>query len=89
MALSSTSIFLSWDPPLPGERNGDITGYVINVTDLNTGETQQFLTSLASNRTFDNLGPFTVYLATISARTAVGVGPFSGISNVRTLEDGN
>ena len=87
-ALSPTSILLNWNLPLPEDRNGDITGYVINVTNLDNGTVLQFTTVLVSNFTLSTLKPFTVYISTISARTAVGVGPFSGVISVQTLEDG-
>ena len=87
-ALTSDSILLSWAAPLLPERNGDITGYIINVTNLDSGATQQFTTSTPANFTVPNLRPFTVYVVTISARTAVGMGPFSGVVSVQTLEDG-
>ena len=87
-ALSSNAIFLSWNRPHFEDRNGDITGYVINVTNLDNGVIQQFITAMVSNFTVSNLRPFTVYVATISARTAIGMGPFSGVVSIQTLEDG-
>lgn len=87
-ALSSTSISVSWDLPLRQDRNGDITGYVINVTNLDSGVIQQFTAAMATNITISNLRPFTIYVTTVSAQTAVGMGPFSSVSSVQTLEDG-
>ena len=87
-ALTPNSILLSWALPLPEERNGDITGYIINVTNLVTGVIQQFTTAVVSNFTVPSLRPFTVYVTTIAARTAVGMGPFSGVVSIQTLETG-
>ena len=86
--LTSSSILLNWALPLQSQRNGAITGYVINITNLDTEMTQQHVTGLVSNLTITDLSPFTVYVATIAARTAVGVGPFSGVFSSQTLEDG-
>ena len=87
-ALSSTSIVISWDLPPPEGRNGDIIGYIINVTNLDSGVIQQITAAAVTNITIPNLRPFTIYVATVSARTAVGMGPFSNVRSVQTLEDG-
>ena len=46
-ALSALSIEISWQAPLLPDQNGVITGYVINITSLDTGITQQ-LTSVTT-----------------------------------------
>lgn len=87
--LSSTSISLSWDLPLVGERNGEITGYVIDITDLDSGETQRStIGGMDFIITISDLRPFTIYVATIAATTDVGMGPFSSVVSVQTVEDG-
>lgn len=83
-ALSSTSAYLSWISPPLEHHNGEITGYVINVTG---SETQQF-TSESTNVTIFTLEPFTVFSFTIAARTSAGTGPFSSPVTLQTLEDG-
>ena len=86
-ALSALSIEINWQAPLLPNQNGVITGYVINVTSLDTGLTQQ-LTSVTTTLTLSTLNPFTNYACIVAARTAVGVGPFSTVINVQTLEAG-
>jgi hypothetical protein len=86
--LSSTSIAITWDLPPTENRNGDITGYIINVTNLDSGVIQQLTTAVVTNITVPNLTPFTVYVVTVSALTAVGMGPFSNVRSVQTPEDG-
>lgn len=85
--VSSERIMLTWDPPLLQNRNGIITGYTINVTNLDTGEISQIVTS-NRNLTLDSLTPFTTYTFIIAARTSVGAGPFSTELTIITLEDG-
>lgn len=86
-ALSSQSIQLSWlSLPLP-DQNGVITGYVINITSLDTGVIQQ-LFSTSNSLQVSSLDPFTVYSCIIAARTAIGPGPFTRVLPVQTLEDG-
>lgn len=83
----TTSTILSWNPPLVEEQNGIITGYVVNVTLLLTGET--FL--LFSNTTtllVDILKPFRTYVCIIAAQTSVGTGPFGTQITLQTLQDG-
>ena len=87
VAQSSDTILLTWDPPLVQNRNGIITGYVINVTALDTGDISQFITS-NHNLTLDSLMPFSTYAFIIAARTSVGAGPFSTDITIQTLEDG-
>ena len=84
----SRSIALRWDPPLPEDRNGPITSYLINVTVVETGEITEINTTLTTFRLLF-LTPFTTYEFTIAASTEVGLGPFSETVSVLTPEDGN
>ncbi len=84
---SSQSATLSWEPPAPDGQNGKITGYVINVTVLETGEMFQ-LFSETTSLTVDSLQPYRTYTCVIAARTAAGLGPFSSPIVVTTPEDG-
>ena len=87
-SLNSSSISLSWDLPAPDQRNGDITGYVINVTNLDNETVHQYVTSAVSVLTVTNLIPFTLYEVQVFARTSVGVGQSPAIVLVITDEDG-
>ena len=86
-SVNSRSIGITWQPPPLPDRNGVITGYVINITSLDTGTRTQ-LTSTTTALTIPNLAPYTSYVCIIAARTAVGLGPFSTVVTVRTLEAG-
>ena len=86
-ALNSTSIFIMWDPPVRQYRNGIITGYFVNITTLSTREVFQVFT-LDSNYTITLLNPFTMYNLIVAASTSVGIGPFSMVLTIQTLEDG-
>ena len=85
---TSTAIVLSWQPPPIEDQNGAITGYVLNITLLETGESQEVLTG-STNYTLDPVMPNTLYTAAVAAQTSAGRGPFSAVVSVRTLEDGN
>ena len=85
---TSTAIVLSWQPPLTEDQNGDITTYVLRLTTLGTGESQEVLTE-STNYTLDPVSPNTLYTAVVAALTSAGRGPFSAAVSVHTLEDGN
>ena len=78
---------MSWLPPLTEDQNGVITGYILNVTSLVTGETEErFKESTAY--ILDSVSPYTLYSAAVAAQTDAGRGPFSVSISVQTLEDG-
>lgn len=87
-SVNSSSIFLNWGLPLSGERNGDIIGYAINVTNLDNETVHQFMTGTVSNFTVTDLYPFTLYESRVFACTAIGIGPSPAIAIIETDEDG-
>ena len=86
--ISSRAAVLKWIPPPNENRNGEITGYTIDVTTLDSGDRVQ-LTSVNTSVNVATLKPHTTYSFTASAETLVGVGPYSYPVIARTLEDGN
>lgn len=85
--ITSESVELLWSPPLLDERNGIITGYWATLTRCDTGSQIQLL-SLTTSIIFNMLNPFTSYSVTISASTAIGLGPQSTQLTFSTAEDG-
>lgn len=83
--ISSTSVGLTWLPPNPLATNGIITEYRINLTEANTGRTQQ-LTSLTTSLVVQMLHPYYTYSFSVSAHT-VATGPYSITEAVQTPED--
>lgn len=86
VALSSTSMIVSWSPPIQQFRNGPILAYNFTVTESSTGLVVQSSILLTTTATIFSLVPFTTYNFTLSARTSVGYGPSDTISAI-TLED--
>ena len=84
---STRSVHLTWSSVLPSERNGIISGYIINVTAAERAEKMQ-LQSQYKNITL-NAYPYTTYTFIIAATTIAGVGPFSTVVTTRTPPDGN
>ncbi len=74
-AVSSTSVRLSWAPPLPGDQNGVVVRYYINITEAETGD----LLQLEADGTdvvviINSLHPHYTYVCVIAAFT-IGLGP--------------
>ena len=87
VALSSRSILLTWDaPPVEGQ-NGIITGYTVNITELETREVSTMFTE-SHNLTLYSLQPFTTYGFLVSAQTVGGRGPATHFVSVITHEEG-
>ena len=82
--VTSTNIHFSWQPPLSEDQNGVIT---LNVTSLETGETEEVLTESTAYM-LASVNPHTLYAASVAAQTNAGRGPFSALISVQTLEDG-
>ena len=87
LSSSPSTVILEWDPPLQEDRNGVITGYLVNITEVESGKEFQFSSS-TNSLSIDSLTPFTTYTCVIAATTIVGHGPYSNTIVVLTPEDG-
>ena len=85
--ITSTTIHFSWEPPLTEDQNGVITGYILNVTSMVTGETEELFTE-STGYILGPVSPYTLYIAAVAAQTDAGRGPFSASISIQTLEDG-
>ena len=86
MSNSPYEAVLMWDPLPSDQQNGVVTGYVINVTVQETGQT--FL--LFSNTTTLTVQtrPFRTFICVIAAQTSAGPGPFGPVFILSTPQDG-
>ena len=85
LSNSSTSVYLTWLPPLESLQNGDIKEYKIRYSGRDDKGSE-----LLTNKTYyllKRLGKYTLYNISVEARTEVGFGPVKYI-NMTTLEDG-
>ena len=85
-AISPSSLVLTWQPPPEDQLNGVLTGYLVNVTETETGVQYQISADTAQY-TFEGLHPFYRYSFTVAAST-IGIGPFSGIYTFQMPQDG-
>ena len=82
--LSHSSVRLFWSAPLLRDRNGDITGYSIQVltTDNTTYSTHEDVEE--RKLTVESLKEHTSYMFQVSAMTSVGRGPYKAHGPVTT-----
>ena len=85
-SLSSTSLSISWSPPLLHHTNGIIQYYIVNVSVAESQANLQFETSSLS-LTLNDLHPFYTHTVIVSAVT-IAPGPFSNEYNLRLPSDG-
>ena len=84
--VGPTSIHLTWDPPPLEHHNGEIDGYLVNVTEIATGHFMQHFSN-QTQITIENLHPFYAYHCQVTAVT-VGEGPYTDVVIVVTDESG-
>ena len=87
--INSTSIIVHWQQPLDNDRNGIILNYVIEVTSIESASISRYNIELSEELVVGSLQPFAAYGVSVAAENSIGVGPFSPIELVQTLEDGN
>ena len=75
VAVSSSSIRITWIPPLEDQQNGVIRSYSINVTEIQTGTIKKFEAyGDESIKIVNQLHPYYLYECAVAANT-VGLGP--------------
>ncbi|XP_058244423.1 phosphatidylinositol phosphatase PTPRQ isoform X1 [Hemibagrus wyckioides] len=80
--ISSTSIFVSWNPPL--NPNGKITHYTVYILNLKTHKARQQVTN-TTNIILTDLDKYTQYKVRVAAWTAAGESPVSDEDNIFIL----
>ena len=83
--FNSTSVFLSWRPPLAQYRNGIIQGYHVHVTFTQANRTNsdsEEYTTVVPYLLINNLEPGVMYTFRVAAYTVGGKGPFSELMDV-------
>ncbi|CAI8026225.1 Receptor-type tyrosine-protein phosphatase delta [Geodia barretti] len=85
---SSTSLLVSWDPPVADKRNGILRDYIVYYTsDAELPMSMWERTSTPDNGiTLTRLRIFTLYTVSVAASTTAGVGPYDTVE-FRTLND--
>ena len=68
---------VSWNPPLEIDRNGPITGYVIQYTRVGSSDMMSVNVTSGTRLTISELAVLTQYSVIVAAMTVNGTGPFS------------
>ncbi|XP_062830282.1 receptor-type tyrosine-protein phosphatase delta isoform X40 [Anolis carolinensis] len=86
-SATSTSVHLTWQPPILSERNGIITKYTLQYRDINVVHhpTEVPVSPPDTIMTLSGLKPDTTYDVKIRAHTSKGPGPYSPSVQFRTL----
>lgn len=84
IGLTTSTMELTWDPPVLAERNGRITNYTVVYRDINSQQEMQNTTA-DTLLTLSGLKPDTTYDIKVRARTSKGAGPLSPSIQSRTM----
>lgn len=94
--LTSTELLITWMPPLPELRHGEIQGYNIGYKPSTYSSSDYNFTSVTGDGEggtgellLVGLRKFTRYTIVAQAFNQIGPGPLSEPSTAQTLEDGN
>ena len=85
--LGPRSLRLSWTPPPSNQQNGEILGYTVTVSNVETGREEESNTTSTSYLA-SSLHPYYTYQCKVAAFTSVGLGPFSRVVSQRTRQAG-
>ena len=86
MAPTSTSLSLSWLPPLEGTQNGIIRSYIVHIREVDTDQLSYY-NSTETMLVVGPVHPYYNYECSVAAVT-ISQGPFSDTFLVETPEDG-
>jgi len=83
-SVNPSSLRVSWQPPPEIDRNGVITGYVVEYTRSGGSSdmvnfTRRVKRTMSTKRTISGLVPFVEYSVTVAAMTSGGTGPSSDL----------
>ena len=78
-------IHISWSQPLPVEQNGVIRSYIVNTTNVETGQHIQ-LTTNDTTITVEGLHPYYNYHISAAAIT-IEMGPYTDVYSLQTPQD--
>ena len=82
-AVNSSSVYVSWGDVTCADRNGEITGYLINY--ISTSESGVAMAQAdTSGKIVTSLSACTVYNFRVAAMNIIGTGPFSHAVNTST-----
>ncbi|CAH1390384.1 unnamed protein product [Nezara viridula] len=92
--VSSTQLHVTWSPPLPDLRHGDIQGYYVGYKEISAVNSNYNMTAVSGDGEdgtgellLGGLEKYTRYTIVVQAFNQVGHGPLSEPVSAQTLED--
>ena len=82
--VTASSITVRWQPVLCLDRNGEITGYIVQAVRNEMVEGTASVGGDAGQATISGLSPSTSYSVQVAAVNGAGTGPYSSGISVRT-----
>ena len=86
-SITSTGVVFSWSNLPLSSQNGIITGYIVNLVEISSGNAWNYTSNTTSLSLLAVLSPHTTYKFAIAAQTVIGNGPFSASSIFTSRED--
>ena len=86
-SVDPASLMVSWQQPPTADRNGPITGHVIQYTRVGSSDMMSVTVTSGTTRTISGLVAYVDYSVTVAAMTVNGTGPFSSPVAGRSGED--
>ena len=85
---NATVLHTTWSPPPLDQRNGLLTGYIVELTDTQASTTRRRQTN-GTTFQWDSLHPDYVYRCRVAATTEAGTGLFTQYVSVQMPEAGS
>ena len=86
VTINSTAIRLSWEEVNCTERNGVITGYIVQYSIDGGLQSTINITNITNNTVINGLVKFRSYVISVAAINTIGIGPYSNKKNVYTSQ---
>ena len=79
---------VTWTPPPSSEQSGELSGYTVRVTEVETGRIFAESTAVVTLWTLTGLHPYYQYRVQVAALSEAGLGQYSDTVSARTMPDG-
>ena len=86
--LDHERLRVTWTPPPSSEQSGELSGYTVRVTEVESGRTWMENTNLVTLWTLTSLHPYYMYEVQVRAVPEGGSGLYSDAVSARTLPSG-
>ena len=85
--LNTTSMKVSWAPPLHDDQNGNVQYYILGIVEVESGREEVFNVFSALHFIVSDLHPHYTYRVSVAAVT-IAAGPNTELQDVKMPQDG-